>query len=83
MLYNLTKEELLEFAHMIYEQSVNGYLDLKEGTCHKLLVNFLTNKKTSIPDTNVNMSTNFVDTNQIFNSDVFTVTESFIINQTQ
>jgi hypothetical protein len=83
MIYNLTKEELLEFAHVIYEQSVNGYLDLKESTCHKLLVNFLANKKTSIPDTNVNMSTNFVDTNQIFNSDVFTVTESFIISQTQ
>jgi hypothetical protein len=84
MTYLLTREELLEFSKIIYEQSIHSYLDLKESTCERMLSNFLIDKKTSMPNTNLTLRTGSVVVGQMdmFNSDVFTITDSFIVSQT-
>jgi hypothetical protein len=85
MTYLLTREELLEFSKIIYEQSIHSYLDLKDSTCERMLSNFLIDKKTSMPNTNLTMRTNSVSASQtplFFNSDIYTITETFMVNQT-
>jgi hypothetical protein len=84
MTYLLTREELLEFSKIIYEQSIHSYLDLKDSTCERMLSNFLIDKKTSMPNTNLTLRTGSVVVGQMdmFNSDVFTITDSFIVSQT-
>lgn len=78
MTYNLTREELLDFAKIVYEQSIHGYLDLKDGACERMLVNFLSDKKTLLPHTNVTMSAiGSAIASQTFNADIFTISESF------
>jgi len=78
MTYNLTKEELLEFAKIVYEQSIHGYLDLKDSACERMLTNFLADKKTLLPHTNVTMSAiGSVIASQTFTSDIFSISDSF------
>lgn len=42
--YNLTQKQILDFALKIYEESTNGYLDLKESKCNKMVDDFLADK---------------------------------------
>jgi hypothetical protein len=81
MTYNLTKQQLLEFANLVYEQSVNGYMDLKESSCEGLVANFLSDKKSSASNTHLSLTTNSVTTSEIFTSDVFTISDGMSINQ--
>ena len=82
MTYSLTREELLKFAHMVYEQSAHGYLDLKEGACERLLANFLLDKKTLLPHTNVTLNSSSVIAGQNFTSDVYTITGTLVTGPT-
>lgn len=81
MTYILTKQQLLEFAHAVYEESVNGYLDLKESSCEKLVTNFLSDKKTSVNNTHLSLTTSSVTTSDIFTTDVFTISDGMSTNQ--
>mgnify|MGYP006282113973 CR=1 FL=1 len=78
MTYILTREELLQLAKEVYEQAAHGYLDLKDGSCERILSNFLLDKKSSAPNTNLFLNTNAVDTNSYLNAEIYTITESFV-----
>lgn len=39
--YKITKEELSNLAHDIYEEACGGYLDLKEAICDKIVMEFI------------------------------------------
>lgn len=43
--FNLTKDELENFAKKIYEEACFGYLDLKESVCEKMVSDFLDGKE--------------------------------------
>lgn len=51
MLYSLNKEELLNFAKMVFDASVDNYVDLRDQTCEHVLESFLADKKTSSTNT--------------------------------
>jgi len=51
MLYSLNREELLNFAKMVFDASVDNYVDLREQTCEHILDSFLADKKTSVSNT--------------------------------
>lgn len=74
MTYNLTREELLEFAKIVYEQSIHGYIDLKDSACERMLSNFLLDKKTFSSNTNLNLNhIGSVIVSQTYNSDIFRI----------
>jgi len=80
MIYSLTRDQLLEFAKIVYEESAHGYSDLKESACERLLSNFLLDKKTSLSNTHLSLTTNSVTTSDIFMNDVFTIADGLNIN---
>ncbi len=47
MLYSLNRDELLALAKMVFDASVDNYVDLREQTCEHVLESFLADKKTS------------------------------------
>lgn len=76
MTYSLTREELLQFAYKVYEQSAHGYMDLKESSCERLLSNFLLDKKTLLSNTTLNLSSSSVIAGQNMQADIFSLTET-------
>lgn len=80
MNYNLTREEIIQLAHMIFDQSVNSYLDLKESTCERLVSTFLLDKKTFHSNTHLNFSNGSIIAGASYQSEILTLTESLTIN---
>lgn len=62
--YQVTIEELEDFAHRVYEESCGSYLDLKESACNKFVQEFLENKKESAiyAGPNVDICANSIET---------------------
>lgn len=52
--YVLTKEDLINLSHKIYESGCFGYLDLKDSICETLIDEFLHNNKQKAQDNSFN-----------------------------
>jgi len=39
--YQVTNEELIDFARKIYEEACSGYLDLKDSACDQMVRDFI------------------------------------------
>lgn len=55
----ISKEELLDFAKQIYEESCNGYMDLKDSCCLKVVEDFYLKKQKEKVIFTLNNSKNF------------------------
>jgi hypothetical protein len=54
-----TKEELLDLAKNVYENSCNGYLDLKDSCCFKIVSDFYDKKQKENEKISLNKNKDF------------------------